>query len=53
MQASFEDHTRDTEIDAPMAHLNLHNLQVGFAAEATGQLSFELDSARHSKHVSR
>lgn len=28
LQASFEEHTRDTEIDAPMAHLSLQNLQV-------------------------
>lgn len=27
-QAHFEEHLQDTEVDAPMANLHLHNLQV-------------------------
>lgn len=29
LQAHFDEHLQDTEVDAPMANLHLHNLQVG------------------------
>lgn len=41
LQASFEEHNRDTEIDAPMAHLSLQNLQVSSFGGAWGPVKAE------------
>lgn len=44
-QAQFEEHLQDTEVDAPMANLHLHNLQVG-ADRRTVPVSWQSNSWR-------